>query len=295
MKLTASNTTADLHFPDPTGASMSLLDPTLDNNVGANWCTSTTPFGDGDKGTPGFLNNCDALPLEAFIHEVQGSGGSVAITDLVIVEAIVVGDFQNGDQLLGFFIQEEDEDADGDPNTSEGILAFCGGCTTDVAVGDKVQVTGWPGEYFGMSQIDAAGSDGLVTVVSNGNTLPTASAVDLPAAGSTVSELTLEPVEGMLVTFPDTLVVSEYFQLARFGQLVLTADERPRQFTDANEPDVAGYASFLDDLSSRRIILDDDNNTQNFAIVDRRMSHFTGRVRDQASAISSVAETASRA
>ena len=254
------------NFPDPNGASMALIDPALDNNVGANWCTSSTPFGDGDKGTPGSLNDCGAEPLEAFIHEVQGSGGSVAITDLVIVEAIVVGDFQNGDQLLGFFIQEEDDDADADPLTSEGILAFCGGCTTDVSVGDKVQVTGWPGEYFHMSQIDAAGSDGLVTVVSSGNTLPTASTVDLPAAGSTVSELTLEPVEGMLVTFPDTLVVSEYFQLARFGQLVLTADARPRQFTDANEPDIAGYAAFLDDLSTRRIILDDDNNANNSAL-----------------------------
>lgn len=250
-------------FPDPTGASMSLLDPTIDNNVGENWCTSTTPFGAGDKGTPGFLNNCDALPQEAFIHEVQGSGGTVAIIDLVIVEAIVVGDFQGGDQFRGFFIQEEDADADADPATSEGILVYCGGCETDVAVGDKVQVTGWPGEYYGMSQIDAAGSDGLVTLVSSDSTLPSAAPVDLPAAGSTVAELTLEHVEGMLATFPDTLVVSEYFQLARFGQLVLTLEEREHQFTDAYEPDVDDYAAFLDDLSTRRIILDDDNNSNN--------------------------------
>ncbi|UCG26471.1 MAG: ExeM/NucH family extracellular endonuclease [Chloroflexota bacterium] len=216
--------------------------------------------------TPGAENKCGAQSLEAFVHEVQGSGSSVAITDLVVVEAIVVGDFQGSDQLLGFFIQEEDDDADSDPLTSEGILVFCGECAQDAAVGDKVQVTGWPGEYFGMSQIDATGTDGQVTIVSADNTLPTASTVDLPAAGSTVSELALEYVEGMLVTFPDTLVVSEYFQLARFGQLVLTADERPRQFTDANEPDVDNYAAFLNDLSSRRIILDDDNNRQNDAL-----------------------------
>ena len=249
-------------FPDPTGASMSLRDPALDNNVGANWCTSTTSFGAGDKGTPGSLNNCDVQPIEAFIHDVQGSGASVAITDLVIVEAIVVGDFQDTN-LNAFFIQEEDADADGDAATSEGILVFCGGCGHALAVGDKVQVTGWPGEFFNMSQIDAAGSEGVVTVVGV-DTLPTPSTVDLPTVGSTVSELTLEPVEGMLVTFPDTLVVSEYFQLARFGQLVLTVDERARQFTDANEPDVDGYAAFLADLSSRRIILDDDNNVQNY-------------------------------
>jgi len=40
-------------FPDPTGASMSLLDPARGNGSGSNWCRSTTPFGDGDLGTPG--------------------------------------------------------------------------------------------------------------------------------------------------------------------------------------------------------------------------------------------------
>ncbi len=43
-------------FPNPVGASMSLANPGLDNNDGANWCTSTTPYGDGDLGTPGQAN-----------------------------------------------------------------------------------------------------------------------------------------------------------------------------------------------------------------------------------------------
>ncbi|MGA9597137.1 MAG: lamin tail domain-containing protein [Acidimicrobiia bacterium] len=45
-------------FPDPTGASMSLMDAGADNNIGSNWCRSTTPFGDGDLGTPGAANTC---------------------------------------------------------------------------------------------------------------------------------------------------------------------------------------------------------------------------------------------
>ncbi|MEO1144895.1 MAG: Ig-like domain-containing protein [Cyanobacteria bacterium J06638_22] len=44
------------NFPDPNGASMSLLDPTLDNNVGANWAPSNTTYGAGDFGTPGAVN-----------------------------------------------------------------------------------------------------------------------------------------------------------------------------------------------------------------------------------------------
>ncbi len=44
------------NFPDPTGASMVLINPSLDNNIGANWRVSTTPFGAGDLGTPGIEN-----------------------------------------------------------------------------------------------------------------------------------------------------------------------------------------------------------------------------------------------
>ncbi|MDH7475587.1 MAG: lamin tail domain-containing protein [Anaerolineae bacterium] len=44
------------NFPDPTGASMALWDPSLDNNVGSNWTTSSQPYGLGDLGTPGQPN-----------------------------------------------------------------------------------------------------------------------------------------------------------------------------------------------------------------------------------------------
>ncbi len=47
-------------FPDPTGASMSL-DPGAydhsDNDSGDNWCTATSTYGDGDRGTPGAAND----------------------------------------------------------------------------------------------------------------------------------------------------------------------------------------------------------------------------------------------
>jgi hypothetical protein len=44
------------NFPDPNGASMALIDPSLDNSVGSNWATSITTFGDGNLGTPGTAN-----------------------------------------------------------------------------------------------------------------------------------------------------------------------------------------------------------------------------------------------
>jgi len=45
------------NFPNPDGASMILDDPAHDNNIGSNWCVSTSPFGDGDLGTPGAQND----------------------------------------------------------------------------------------------------------------------------------------------------------------------------------------------------------------------------------------------
>ncbi len=44
-------------FPDPTGTSMILAHPALDNNLGSNWCESSSSYGDGDLGTPGALND----------------------------------------------------------------------------------------------------------------------------------------------------------------------------------------------------------------------------------------------
>jgi uncharacterized protein len=45
-------------FPNPTGASLALASPDLDNNVGGNWCTAVTTYGFGDMGTPGTANDC---------------------------------------------------------------------------------------------------------------------------------------------------------------------------------------------------------------------------------------------
>ncbi|MDX1500714.1 MAG: lamin tail domain-containing protein, partial [Thermoanaerobaculia bacterium] len=65
-------------FPDPNGASMALIDPSLDNNAGGNWCTSSTPFGDGDRGTPGAANDCGAVPLVINEIDYDQPGGDTA-------------------------------------------------------------------------------------------------------------------------------------------------------------------------------------------------------------------------
>jgi len=206
----------------------------------------------------------DTLALA--IHEIQGPGMPLPQNAIVEVEAIVTGDFQDSSQLEGFFIQEEDLDADSDPQTSEGILVFCGTCPTNVSLGDEVRVTGLAREQSGMTIIDVSG--GEVVVLSAGNDLPTPTVVSLPAPASTRAEETFENLEGMLVRFSNTLVISEYFQLARFGQIVLHADNRVYQFTHTSLPGTAGLSSFLAELNKGRIILDDDNNREEAPLPD---------------------------
>ncbi len=203
------------------------------------------------------------------ISEIQGADATTPKLNLpVTAEAIVTSTFTNQDALDGFFLQEEDDDVDGSAATSEGLFVICrGGCPAAIAVGDLVQVQGVATEFFGMTQIDARpGAGRSITPISSGHPLPTATPVELPATTSTRDAAAFESVEGMIATFPDTLVVSEHFELARYGQIVLTVDEQPYQFTHDNLPDPDGYAAFLADLATRRIILDDDNNDQNDAV-----------------------------
>lgn len=202
-----------------------------------------------------------APPTDVHIHDIQGSGSAAPdVGQIVSVEAIVVGDYQDVDQLQGFFLQEEDVDIDADPTTSEGIFVFCDACAVDVNEGDRVEVTGEIEERFGMTQLDAAAGGVDIAAVSSG--LPTPAQISLPVVGDV--DTFYEQFEGMLVEFTDTLVVSEYFQLARFGQIVLYPGARPFQYTQTDDtPTMAEYQAHLADLAAHRVILDDDNNDQN--------------------------------
>jgi uncharacterized repeat protein (TIGR01451 family) len=197
------------------------------------------------------------------IHDVQGPGAATPIPGATVtVEGVVIGDYQAGTQLQGFFLQEEDADADADPATSEGIFIFCSSCPTPVAEGQRVRVTGSASEFFNMTEITASTAPAVV-VTEAGNHLAevTPTPIDLPVVG--VINDFYEAREGMRVTFVDTLTVAEYFELFRFGHIELFEGGRPRQFTEMSPPSVAGNAAHLDNLDRRRVILDDTDNTPN--------------------------------
>lgn len=262
------------------------IDPTSDLPPGST-CSVTIKAAEvvDQDGTPNTMATDYVFTFATFggiskIHDIQGSGNTAG-SGTFTVEAIVTGDYQgvtgvDDFKLDGFFIQEEDTDADANPATSEGIFVFCQTCPTNVVVGDKVQVTGPSSEYFNMSQLNAT-TAGSVVMVSGGNPLPAPTAITLPVPGVTAIDLAgaqtqinayYEPFEGMLVQIGAQLSVTEYFELFRYGQLVLAQGGRFRQFTDANAPSVSGYTAHQIDLARRKVMLDDDSNQQNHALAE---------------------------
>ncbi|WP_370979513.1 ExeM/NucH family extracellular endonuclease [Agaribacterium sp. ZY112] len=197
------------------------------------------------------------------IHDIQGDGAQVAISQPVKVSAIVTAVFQAENQADGFFIQEEDSDIDNNPASSEGIFVYCDQCPVEVAVGDLVDVQGMPVEFYGMSQIRAT-EQSDIKVLASGQTLPSYELIDLPIVGD-IDEF-YETKEGMLVQFSDQLSVAEYYQLGQFGQLVLSEGGRPRQFTDQHLPDAQAYSAHVEALAARTIILDDIYDGNNVAL-----------------------------
>jgi predicted extracellular nuclease len=221
--------------------------------------------------SPGDVNSEPPPPAPTLIHDVQGNGAISPLSgQAVSIEGIVVGDFQDGaagthGDLNGFFVQEEDADADTDPTTSEGIFVYDGSSpAVDASVGDLVRVTGTVSEYVtssGASSETQLGSLSSVDITSGRNPLPTVSQLALPYAAVT----DLESYEGMSVVFGSTqnVYIAEYFNYDRFNEVVLTVDPRPAQPTAVFEPGSI-EASDLADLNARsRITLDDGRTSQN--------------------------------
>ncbi len=181
---------------------------------------------------------------------VQGSGPAAAITGAVATTGVVVGDYQGPSPTLrGFYLQ--DPAGDGDPATSDAVFVFTGNADS-VRLGDLVRVTGTAAEFQDQTQVSATS----VTVCGAGTVAPTD--VTLPFADAT----TAERYEGMLVRFPQTLSVTEHFQLGRFGQVVVSSGGRLVQPTNVALPGAPAAAlQAANDLN--RVIIDDALQNQN--------------------------------
>ncbi|WP_051350376.1 ExeM/NucH family extracellular endonuclease [Dyadobacter alkalitolerans] len=213
------------------------------------------------------------------IHAIQGSGQLAALTGEYTIEGVVTRTFIGPNGLNGFYVQEEDADADSDEATSEGIFVYnvaadpVGLVTPNT--GDKVNLTGTVLDFIGTTGGVTTRLTEIKTLTGFTNlgpaALPAPVAVKLPVTN--VADL--ERYEGMLTELSATtgnLTVTEFFELGRYGQVLLSVegdgnqpgtDARLDQFTQFNAPDAAGYSAYLSQLAKRQILLDDGSTRQN--------------------------------
>lgn len=212
-----------------------------------------------EEQTPGSANESDpggGEPTSYLISEIQGSGTASLLTgEYVLVSAIVTYTVADG-----FYLQEEDGDADGNGATSEGIFVFTGGAP-GVAVGDKVEVAGTVAEYFDFTEITDVTD---IISLSSGNAQPSSAAITL----SPDFAANLEHYEGMAITLmsgtDDPLTVIENFDLARYGEVTVSAGSQiqPTQIfdptTQRSEIEALQAAN-----ANNRLTIDDGSSVQN--------------------------------
>ncbi|MFN8595272.1 MAG: ExeM/NucH family extracellular endonuclease [Anaerolineae bacterium] len=201
------------------------------------------------------------------IYQIQGSGLSAAITGNVTTKGVVVGDFEGNASNSGFFLQ--DLTGDGDATTSDGIFVYTGNSNL-VSAGQVVRVTGYARERFNQTTLNGSNS--------NTSAVPAANIVQCGTGSVTATDVTLpfadadfpERYEGMYVRFPQPLVIAEYFNYDRFGEMVLAqplaGEVRPFTGTAIDEPGAPANARTLANSLSR-ITLDDANSAQNPSVL----------------------------
>jgi uncharacterized protein len=96
-----------------------------------------------------------------------------------------------------------------------------------------VRVTGTAGEFQDQTQI--SGVTNILICGTDQTIEPTDVYLPFPSADY------LERYEGMLVRLPQTLYVTEHFQLGRFGQIVMSSGDRLYQPTNLVEPGPAHW------------------------------------------------------
>jgi predicted extracellular nuclease len=252
--------------PYTEGTAETLEDDGSEFRMGISRCPDGNDTDDNDAdfaywdSTPGLANDCGAFvcgDAATRIHQVQGSGATSPLvgTSGVVIEGVVVGDYQDtAVQLGGFFVQEEDSDTDADPTTSEGIFVYDNGFGADVIWGDVVRVEGSVGEYDGRTELNSITQ---IKVCHSGSLVSAAEIVlPVPAAEH------LERHEGMLTVFTQTLYATDTYDLGRYGVVSLSAGGALYQPTSVVTPGAAANA--LQDLNDRsRVLLDDTSLLEN--------------------------------
>ncbi|WP_324649370.1 ExeM/NucH family extracellular endonuclease [Georgenia sp. H159] len=189
------------------------------------------------------------------IAEIQGTGdatplaGQVVTTRGVVTAAYPTGGFN------GVYIQTPGTGGDLDAHdASHGIFVYGGGenITSDLAIGQLVEVTGTAGEYNGLTQITAQ----LVEVVDEAADAVVPAEIAWPE-----TDAERELYEGMLVAPQGEFTVTDTYPTNRYGSVGLAAGSEPlRQPTDVARPLSDEALAVAADNEARAVTLDDGSS-----------------------------------
>ncbi|WP_175703887.1 ExeM/NucH family extracellular endonuclease [Burkholderia ambifaria] len=189
------------------------------------------------------------------IADIQGPGAPSPLAGQnASIEAVVTADFGGTDGFGGFFVQQADPQRRNQPGVSEGLFVYAP--KVRAKAGDLVHVTGKVEEKYGQTQLTLSGA---IAVCANGQTV-TPATLTLPVD----SPSTFAAYEGMLVRLPQTLTVTDNYELGRYGSTMLS-NGRLRTPTSVVPPSQA--QTQIDANARNRLILDDGSNKQNPASV----------------------------
>ena len=187
------------------------------------------------------------------LADVQGAGATSPLAGQnVEIEAVVTADYSGTNGFNGFFVQQPDAQRRRLPGVSEGLFVYAPGVSA--RAGDLVHLVGQVEEKYGQTQLTLA-TNGIASCASGHSVTPVD--VTLPVADAKA----LSAYEGMLVRLPQTLTVSETYELGRYGSVLLSNGRLPLPTNVA--PPGNGAAAQAAANALNRIVLDDGSNQQN--------------------------------
>jgi predicted extracellular nuclease len=233
----------------------------------------------------------DAPQTPTRISLLQGSGASSPrLNETVAVSAVVTGFLLGSSGTRdGFFLQEEDAEADADPATSEGLFVYTAqspalaATVAGLGLGDVVTAVGKVIEFGGLTELTTEGVGvASLTRTATAAVLPTPATLRFPAATATA----FERYEGMRVTVPEPLTVTDNESLGQFGELLLSSGGLligPTSVIDPNDDPATGTTSTgatnVPAINARvaadalRTLLLDDGSTRSYPVPT---PHLTG-------------------
>lgn len=205
-------------------------------------------YGDGDGENPEEpgVEFGACFDTATYISAVQGSTSSSPLAgQSVVVEGVVTAVFP---ELGGFFMQEEDNEHDADPLTSEGIFVKSSALPDGLQANDIVRVLGTVEEEYNRTILNTVTDSAIC-----GTGSVTATVISLPQASADG----FESVENMLVVNDSAWDISDTYSFMRYGEITVSNGRlfNPTQLFDAGSQEATDYAEF----NARNQLIIDDN------------------------------------